>query len=167
MANTALSNIAVVTGLLLGFVVLSMNTIAPARAGAKAFDGSKGKAIHQIQSISWKWPVLGQLKYCQSFHGAPLVSSSLPAKTPGSLNGRIESHATGGNTEPTWVLVCRSLASWRGCQRVGMKGKPCRYLRWRGNRSSNGPVLLATYLRASMAAVCGPYLYPDPDALCS
>lgn len=168
MANTALSNIAIVTGLLLGFVLLSVNNpIPPAKAGEKAFDGSKRRAFHQIQSISWKWPVFGQPKYCQSLHGASLVSSSLPAKTPESLKGHIERHARGGNTEPTCVLVCRSLASWRGCQRVGLKGKACHYLRWRGKRSRNGPVLLATYLGASMPTVCGPYLYPDPDALCS
>lgn len=52
MANIVLSDTATVTGLLLGFVLLSMNnTIPPARAGKKAFDGSKGTAIHQIQSI--------------------------------------------------------------------------------------------------------------------
>lgn len=77
------------------------NTIPPAKAGEKAFDGSKGRAIRQIQSISWKLPLLGQLKYCQSLHGASLVSSSLPAKTSGSLKGHIGSHAKGGKTKPT------------------------------------------------------------------
>lgn len=62
MANAALWNTAIVPGPLLGFVILYMtNKIPPARAGEKAFDGSKGRAIHQIQSISWKLPPLGQL----------------------------------------------------------------------------------------------------------
>ena len=157
MANIVLSNTAIVTGLLLGFVLLSLNnTIPPAGAGEKAFDGSKRRATHQIQSISLKLPALGQLKYCQSLHG-----------TSGSIKGRIGSHATGANIKPTWVLVCQSLASGRVCHRVGMKGKSWHYLGWRENRSPSGPVLLAMYLRASMLAVSCPKLYPDSDAICS
>lgn len=52
MANIVLSNTAIVMGLLLGFEFLSMNNkIPPATAGEKAFDGSKGREIHHIQSI--------------------------------------------------------------------------------------------------------------------
>lgn len=81
MASTALSNTAVVIGLLFGFVLLSMNyTIPP--AGEKAFHENKGRGIHQMESNSWKLPMLGQLKYCQSSHGASLISRSLPAKAP-------------------------------------------------------------------------------------
>lgn len=80
---------------------------------------SQEKENHHIQNISWKLPVLGQMKYSLSLLMASLVSSCLPA--------------------PAWVFVSRSLASCRDCWRL--KGKPPHHL-W--GRRTETPVTEAS-----------------------